>query len=148
MWLKYCLKYTCQFCSDLQQILVMKDNKTIKRFTGKLFWIWPNINSIQSGAKPENWQCADIKRAIINDKDFTLEWVSRDIQPGQLKLHTDDYINYYGFSSYLDADNFAGKINCIYYENSNGAILIGTEIENGNFSTLLVKLEKVEKFEN
>lgn len=126
----------------------MNDVNNVKRFTGRIFWISPNIRTIPSRSKLDFLIYADIKRAIINDTNFIIEWVSRDTKPGEMKLNTTDYINYKGFSIYTDEKEISSTITCTLYENSNGAFLIGTELESGSNSTFLAELVKVEKFEN
>ena len=126
----------------------MNDISNIKRFVGKLYWVRPNIKTIPNYSKLEDLAFAEVSRAIMNDKIFTISWISRDVQPGLIKLQTTDYINYRGVFSYTDENDFSGSINCTYYENSQGAILIGNELERGYDSTFLAVLNKIDRFED
>lgn len=121
--------------------------KKLQKFIGKIYWISPCIYSSPNEIDSITY-VADIIRAIKIDDKFNMEWSSRELDTGGIKLTSSDNINYSGILNYEENQkNYLGKIpSACFYENKAGCLLIGKWLSEGELFTFIVELKKVDKF--
>ena len=117
---------------------------TTKNFTGKIYWILPNFNSVKIETNCEG-SIAEIPRAIKFENNFNMDWKSVEDEGG-IKLKTKDNINFQGEFNYEDEGrSVTGKVQGRLYNNDGGCLFIGQWVENPYDFTWIAELKKISK---